>query len=40
MSHDRMPPVMVNLAALGAVQLQKMIALARDRLGAEEPRRG
>ena len=35
---DKMPPAWVNLAALGAVRLQKMIALARERNGVKEPK--
>ena len=37
---DKMPPAWVNLAALGALRLQKLIALARERNGTEEQKRG
>lgn len=40
MPHDKMNPELVNLAALGAVQLQKQIALILDRYGVKEPKRG
>ena len=32
-----MSPELVNTAALGAVQLQKMVALILDRYGVKEP---